>query len=65
MFFRSQRRGEWSDNYFMGVSILALLLLLSWPFNPQQLPLPALPIVLLILVKGYYRRKNKEDEDEI
>jgi hypothetical protein len=63
LFFRSRRLGEWSDNYFTGVSLLALLLLLTWPFCPQQLPIPALPLVVLVVVKGYFRWRGRDGVD--
>ncbi len=53
LFFWRTRRGELTDNYFMGTAILAALVLLFWKFLPQAMPSAAIPLVVLVVVKGF------------
>lgn len=61
-FWRSRHRSELTDNYFMGTAILTALTLLFWKFLPQEMPLAAVPLALLVVVKGYFRRSLKEEK---
>jgi hypothetical protein len=75
LFFWRDRRSEWVDNYFTGAAMLAALALLLWKFLPQEMPLEAIPIAGLVVVKGLWQRvlsrwmRNKSaiesDNDEI
>lgn len=56
LFFWRSRRSEFVDNYFVGVGILAGLALVFWKFLPQAMPLAALPLAILVVVKGLFRR---------
>ncbi len=55
-FFNKNKYSEWADNYFAGVGMVSLILLLLWRWLPQQLPLALIPILLLLVVKGFYRK---------
>ena len=52
LFFWRNRKDEWVDNYFMGAGMLAGLYLLLWMIIPQQFPVEAIPIVVLVVIKG-------------
>lgn len=56
LFFWRDRRSEWVDNYFAGAAMTAALALLLWKFLPQEMPLEALPISGLVVVKGLWQR---------
>jgi hypothetical protein len=56
LFFWRDRRSEWVDNYFAGAAMTAALALLLWKFLPQEMPLEALPIAGLVVVKGLWQR---------
>jgi hypothetical protein len=55
-FFWRSRRTEWTENYFTGAALLAALVLLFWKWMPQELPVAAIPLVVLVVVKGLWRR---------
>lgn len=61
LFFWRRTRTEWIENYYMGVGCIAALTILFWFFLPQQLPVAALPIAGLVLVKSLWRRFWKRD----
>lgn len=61
LFFWRRTRTEWVENYFMGVGAIAALTLLFWFFLPQQLPVAAMPIAGLVVVKSLWRRFWKKD----
>ncbi|MBP6826996.1 MAG: DUF4105 domain-containing protein [Saprospiraceae bacterium] len=63
-FFWRNRRTEMMDNYFTGVGILASLVLLFWAFIPQEMPVAAIPIAGLVVVKGLWRRYWKKEPKE-
>lgn len=56
LFFWRNKRTEWTENYFTGAAILAALFLVFWKWIPQEIPVAAVPILILIVVKGLYRR---------
>jgi hypothetical protein len=56
IFFAKSKRSEWANNYFAGIGMVCLILLLLWRWLPQQLPLAILPILILMVVKGFYRK---------
>jgi hypothetical protein len=58
-FWRPRRNNALTENYFATTSIVAGLLLAAWVFLPQELPYAALPIVILILVKGLVRLRQR------
>lgn len=66
-FFWRRTRNEWVENYFMGIGILTALALIFWFFLPQQMPLAAMPIAGLVVVKALWRRFWKRDliEEEV
>ena len=55
LFFWRRSRSEFTQNYFTGVAILAILVLLFWKWLPQEIPVAALPLVVLVVVKGLWR----------
>ena len=60
-FFWQNKKTEWNENYFMGVGVIAILTLIFWPFMPQEMPIPAIPIAILVAVKALFRRNWKRD----
>lgn len=54
-FFWRRSRSEFTQNYYIGVSVLAVLVLMFWKWLPQEMPVAALPLVLLVVVKGLWR----------
>lgn len=56
-FWRS--RSRWGEKYFFCAGILAFLTLVLWAFLPQQLPVAAIPLVVLAAVKGLWPRLRK------
>ncbi len=61
LYFWRRTRTEWIENYFMGVGILAALTLLFWAVIPQAMPIAAIPIAGLVVVKSLWRRYWKRD----
>ncbi|MBK8555144.1 MAG: DUF4105 domain-containing protein [Lewinellaceae bacterium] len=55
-FWRKRGVTYWVESYFAATGLLALGLLALWTFIPQEMPLEAIPIVLLVFVKGLRRR---------
>lgn len=45
----------WVENYYVASATLAGIALLLWPLWPQQLPPEAIPIMLLVAVKSFWR----------
>jgi hypothetical protein len=56
LFFAKSKKSEWAENYFMGIGMICLCLLLLWKWLPQELPLAAMPIMILIVLKSFYRK---------
>ncbi len=56
LFFWKNRRSELTDNYFVGAAILAALAVVFWAFLPQEMPNAALPLAILVVAKGLFRR---------
>lgn len=56
LFFWRRSRTEVTEAYFTGAAILAALALLFWKFMPQEMPIAAIPIAILVVVKGMWRR---------
>lgn len=59
-FWKTKRSGN-TQNYFMLSAMVAALLLIFWSWMPQEMPTPALPLVLLIVVKGLWRHYWKKE----
>jgi hypothetical protein len=57
VFWRRDRTG-WLDLYFIATAILAGLILLFWKWLPQELPTAAIPVVILVIVRGLWHRKK-------
>jgi hypothetical protein len=57
------RQPKWLEKYFLGVAILAVVLLITWPLLPQELHFALIPIVLTIALRAFMqywiRRKSK------
>lgn len=60
-FFWRRTRSEWVENYYMGVGSIAALTMIFWFFLPQELPVAALPLAGLVVVKSLWRRFWKRD----
>jgi len=58
LFFWRRNKSEFVENYFTGAAILAALMLVFWAWIPQALPLAAVPLVVLVVVKGIWRRRG-------
>ncbi len=52
------RREGLRESYFLVAALIAGGLLLTMKWLPQELPLAAIPIMLLIVVKGFWRGKQ-------
>jgi len=61
LFFWRTRRSGPTENYFTVAALTAALLLMFWIWMPQEMPTPVLPILLLIVVKGLWRRYWKKE----
>lgn len=57
LYFWRRGRSEWVDNYFVATAILAALTLVFWKWLPQELPLAAIPVALLVVIKGLWRKR--------
>ena len=64
LYFYRNKRKEWTDIYFMGVGFLAAAVLLFWVWLPQELPVAAIPLVGLVVVKSLWRRYWKKETKE-
>jgi hypothetical protein len=64
--FWRRRGSEQLRNYFMVMAILAGIALVFWKFWPQEMPVAAIPIAGLVVVKGlwrqYWKRPSPDDE---
>ncbi|MBU6339915.1 MAG: DUF4105 domain-containing protein [Bacteroidetes bacterium] len=58
LFFWRRNRSEFVEHYFTGTAILAALMLIFWAWIPQALPVAAIPVVVLVVVKGIWRRRG-------
>lgn len=56
LFFYKRKRTPNTELYFMVTGIVAAMLLFCWTFLPQEFPIAALPLLVLILIKGLWRR---------
>jgi len=55
LFFWRRNRSEFTQNYFIGTAILAAMTLLFWKWLPQEMPVAAIPLVGLVVIKGLWR----------
>jgi hypothetical protein len=62
LYFYRNRRKEWTEMYFMIVGFIAAGLLIFWRWLPQELPVAAIPLILLVLVKSLGRRYWKKEK---
>jgi hypothetical protein len=46
--------------YFLVTAIIAVLLLLSWPFLPQQLHYALIPVVIMLAIRAYAQYKLRK-----
>jgi Domain of unknown function (DUF4105) len=56
LFFYRRKRTAATELYFMAAAVVAALMLFAWTVLPQELPLPALPLLVLIIVKGFWKK---------
>lgn len=64
LFFWRRNRTEVTEAYFAGAAILAALALLFWYWMPQEMPVAAIPIAGLVVVKGLWRRYRQAASTE-
>lgn len=62
LFFWRRSKSELVENYFTGASILAALALVFWAFIPQEMPIAAIPIAVLVAVQGAWRRYWRKEK---
>jgi hypothetical protein len=58
-FFLKSKQSEWADNYFVGIGMACLCMLLLYKWLPQQLPFAILPIIALIVAKCFHRKYER------
>ena len=51
--FLSKKKHIWVKNYFRIAALVALLILLGWPWLPQQLNIAFAPLLIIIMQRGY------------
>ena len=51
--FLSKKKRIWIKNYFRIAALVALLILLGWPWLPQQLNIAFAPLLIIIMQRGY------------
>jgi hypothetical protein len=51
--FLSKKKHTWIKNYFRIAALVALLILLGWPWLPQQLNIAFVPLLIIIVQRGY------------
>ncbi|QSE99346.1 DUF4105 domain-containing protein [Fulvivirga lutea] len=49
---------KWLKHYFLGYSILGVILVLTWNFLPQQMHYSLIPIVLILVVRSLFNYKK-------
>jgi hypothetical protein len=54
------KQPKWLEKYFLGVMVLSILLLLTWPLLPQKLHYALIPIVMTIALRSFvqFRIRN-------
>jgi MFS superfamily sulfate permease-like transporter len=60
LYFFRNKRAEWTSLYFMITGFLAIGILVFWKWLPQEMPIPAIPLILLVVVKSLGRRYWKK-----
>jgi len=65
LFFWRTRRSGSTENYFTVAALTAVLILIFWKWIPQEMPTPAIPLIILVVVKGLWRRYWKQEKDEM
>jgi hypothetical protein len=60
LFFWRNKRTTLVENYFTMSAILAALVLLFWKWMPQAMPVAAIPLAILVVIKGLWRRYWKK-----
>jgi hypothetical protein len=60
LFFWRNRRAS-AENYFTAAALCAALVLIFWKWMPQEMPVAAIPLAGLVMVKGLWRRYWKRD----
>lgn len=60
VFWRTRKEGLW-ESYFLITAIIAAGLLIGMKWLPQELPIAAIPIMVLIVIKGVWRPRHQRD----
>jgi hypothetical protein len=63
LFFWRNKRSEWTENYFTGAAAFGALALIFWKWIPQAMPIAAIPIVVLVVIRGLWRRYWKPADE--
>lgn len=58
--FLSPKRYRWKRAYFGVAALIALLLLAGWGWLPQQFNIAFVPLLVVVVVRGYFIRKRGE-----
>lgn len=56
------KKPEWLKIYFLGVAIVAGIVLLAWNFLPQQLNTSLIPVVIALLVRAFIQYHVRKQE---
>lgn len=64
LYFFRNKRAEWTSLYFMITGFLAIGILVFWKWLPQEMPIPAIPLIVLVVVKSLGRRYWKKTPPE-
>jgi hypothetical protein len=55
-----RRKGQWLKKYFLGVTVLCVLLLLTWAVLPQKLHYSLIPFVMAIGFRAFTQYKVRK-----
>ena len=64
LYFFRNKRAEWTSLYFMITGFLAIGILVFWKWLPQEMPIPAIPLIGLVVIKSLGRRYWKKTPPE-
>jgi hypothetical protein len=59
------RQPKWLEKYFLGVAILSILLLITWPVLPQKLHYSLVPIVMTIAIRSFLQYRIRKSSSRL
>lgn len=62
--FLSKKKHLWIKNYFRIAALVALLILLGWSWLPQQLNIAFVPLLIIIMQRGYLISSKEQKSDQ-